>query len=256
MLVTANNHICDGGLRGILQTDAHLNQYGFMHTGTFTGKSERRFVLAKVDGIKVGFLSYTKYYNNRHLNFTPEGRDALLNKYSAKKVRQDVKALKKAGAEYIIAYIHWGTEYQIKQNKSQETTAKEMADAGVDCVVGSHPHVIQPYTTIRAADGRKVQVFYSLGNFVSHMEQYDTSKDSLIVRLKLKRNKKGKVYLYAKTYIPCRTVTKYYGRNYAVVPLTAKRCETVSCKEELIRSNKRIRKILGKDINTLNAYRI
>ena len=256
LLVTANNHICDGGLRGILQTDAHLNQYGFMHTGTFTVKNEKRYVLAKVDGIKVGFLSYTRYYNNRHLNFTPDGRKTLLNKYSAKKVKRDVKALKAAGAEYIIAYIHWGTEYKTTPDKAQKETAREMADAGVDCIIGSHPHVIQPCTTIRASDGRKVQVFYSLGNFVSHMDRYDTTKDSLIVRLRLKRNSKGKVYLAGKKYIPCRCVTKYNGRNYAVVPVTKKRTETVKCREELIRSSKRIKKILGKDIDTLSIYKL
>ncbi|MBQ2062985.1 MAG: CapA family protein, partial [Firmicutes bacterium] len=227
----------------------------FMHTGTFTSSDEKRFVLVDVDGIKVGFVAYSTLYNGRDQNYTPAGQEILLNRYSAEKVALDVAAMKEAGVEYIIAYIHWGIEYDTTVNDVQVATAQEMADAGVDCIVGSHPHVVQPYSTVLASDGRTVPVFYSLGNFVSQMYRHDESRDSPIIRLRLRRNSAGKVYLAGKCYIPCRGVKRYLGRNYVVVPLTKKRISTSLISVELSRSSKRIKQILGSGIGTLNSYK-
>lgn len=255
LLMCANNHNCDAGLKGIYQTIGHMNQYGFMHTGLFEDDREPRFVIVKVDGIKIGFLSYSTYYNARDAYFSPEGRDIFLNKYSAEKVQRDVAAAKAAGAEYIIAYNHWGIEYQTTKDDSQTKMAQEMADAGVDFIVGSHPHVLQQYDTVYASSGKKVHVMYSMGNFVSHMKLHDECKDSLILRLKIQRNSDGKPVLVGKCYIPCRCMTTYNGHNYTAVPITRARRTSGKDAASLQTSYKRIQKLLGSRIAMIGSYK-
>ncbi len=81
LLVTANNHCMDTGLQGLFQTIVHLEQYVFGHTGTFLHELDPRFVLAEIDGITVGFLSYTTKFNKKNNNLTLEGQIIFLNEY-------------------------------------------------------------------------------------------------------------------------------------------------------------------------------
>ncbi len=66
---------------------------------------------------------------------------------------------------------HWGDEYQDNINKMQEDYAKLMTDLGVDLVVGTHPHTIQPAHWYTNTEGHKTLVLYSLGNFVSGQKE-------------------------------------------------------------------------------------
>lgn len=219
LLMTANNHCLDTGLQGLFQTIAHLDQYGFLHTGTFLGEEDPRFVLTEIDGITVGFLSYTTKFNGNQVHLTEEGQEIFLNKYTSEKLIADVEAARNLGAEYIIAYNHWGTEYTNEQTNQQELWAQEMANAGVDYIVGSHPHALQPYDILTADDGSEVPIMYSLGNFVSHQEK-TVSKETVVLQLELGRNEDGDVVLLSDGAIPCRTFKTFLGNNYTTVPLT------------------------------------
>ncbi len=66
--------------------------------------------------------------------------------------------------DFIIVAAHWGTEYTLKETKSQRQMAQELADLGVNLIIGTHPHVIEPVEYLN--DG-KTFVIYSLGNFIS-----------------------------------------------------------------------------------------
>lgn len=255
VLMCSNNHCCDCGVKGIYQSVEHMNQYGLIHTGLFTDEYEPRYVIVKVDGIKVGFVSYSTLFNSRNKYLTSEGQDILLNRFSQGAVEKDVEAAKEAGAEYIIGYIHWGKEYTTEITDSQKQNAKYMADAGVDMIIGSHPHVIQKFDHVYSESGKKVPVMYSMGNFVSQMESHDASKDAIIIRVKLKKNSDGKAYVAAKSYIPCRCITKYSKRSYTVVPLTKKRCATSGCKKSMNTSYKRIKKSVGTKLVMLGSYK-
>lgn len=219
LLITANNHCMDTGLQGLFQTIAHLDQYGFLHTGTFLDKTEPRFVLAEIDGIRVAFLSYTTDFNYKHTNLTRAGQDIFLSEYRAERVIQDVQAAKASGAEFIIAYNHWGEEYTEQPNNAQITYAQQMADAGVDYIIGSHPHALQPYDVLTARDGRSVPVIYSIGNFVSHMTKI-VSKEIAVVQLQLIRDSNGNIRILDEGVIPCRTFQTFLGKNYTTIPIT------------------------------------
>jgi poly-gamma-glutamate synthesis protein (capsule biosynthesis protein) len=80
-----------------------------------------------------------------------------------------IKDMKNSGAEAIVFYMHWGNEYQLKQNHWQEQIAQKLCDLGVDVIVGGHPHVIQPIELLTSTDGsRKTVCLYSMGNSVSN----------------------------------------------------------------------------------------
>jgi gamma-polyglutamate biosynthesis protein CapA len=83
-------------------------------------------------------------------------------------------------SEYQIAYIHWGEEYVLKHNTRQEELAEFVIDAGIDAVIGHHPHVTQD---IQMYQGKPI--FYSLGNFL--FDQYFSVdvQQGLAVELKL-----------------------------------------------------------------------
>jgi poly-gamma-glutamate synthesis protein (capsule biosynthesis protein) len=76
------------------------------------------------------------------------------------------------GAEFIVFYIHWGEEYQLSANTWRKSIAQKLSNLGVDIIIGSHPHVVQPIELIHSEDGENTTVcLYSTGNAVSNQRQ-------------------------------------------------------------------------------------
>lgn len=219
LVVMSNNHNCDAGVRGVFDTLDRVEEYGLIHTGTFRGSREPRFALVELRGIRFGILSYATGFNGKDAHFSEAGRRILLNPYDPQTAAEDAAAARQAGAEYLLVYIHWGVEYSNTPSEKQRRIARELADAGFDCIVGSHPHALQPFETVEAGDGRRVPVIYSMGNFVSHQQKVVT-KDTLILRLVFDRDAAGRVVLEAQGYIPCRVFKTFKEANYAVLPMT------------------------------------
>ena len=218
VLVNANNHDLDCGVFGVLTTLREMDERGIPHTGTFGSPDEPRYLIAEVKGIKIAILSYATYFNENETNLSSRGRKTLLNRYSKNRVKRDVSAAKNDGAEYIIAWNHWGLENTNNITDGQLRRAQEMADAGCDYIIGSHPHALQPYDVLTAGDGRQVPVIYSMGNFVSSMEG-DINNDTIILRIELKRDRSGAVVLTGDSYIPCRITSQLEGTPYYITPL-------------------------------------
>ena len=102
--------------------------------------------------------------------------------------------------------MHWGIEYQTKQNATQKDLADFLFDNGADIILGNHPHVPQPMEkrTIKLADGTKKDgfVIYSLGNFMSNQNKQYT-QDSAIVNLTVtKHGNTNKISIDKATYTP------------------------------------------------------
>lgn len=206
MLTLSNNHNIDTGLRGIYETLDNVDAYKFLRTGMFRGEEEDRYIIVNVNGIKIGMVAYSSFFNDKDHNLTETGQEVLLNRYGIDKVRTDIKAAKKAGAEYIIVFMHWGAENTHETTWNQERYAYNIAKAGADYIVGSHPHAIQRYEIIETPSGKEVPVIYSMGNFVSHMK-YDVNNDSLILQLNLERGENGKVKIGSQRLYPLTVLT-------------------------------------------------
>lgn len=223
VLTMSNNHNADWGTGAARDTVANVERYGFMHTGLFRSGEEDRTLAVNVNGIRIGFLAYDGGglgFNHKEETWSSTDVDTILNAYSKERAEADIKALRGKGAEYIIVCMHWGTINNSDYNEKQEKAAKELADLGADYIAGSHPHLIQKYEEITASDGRKVPCIYSMGNFMTSLNSLEGQRDSVLMRLVLKRNEKGKAVLEDSTYIPCHIYRQVEDADYAVVPLT------------------------------------
>lgn len=215
-LVLANNHCCDAGVQGIIETTQAVEEYGFPYTGLFREKDAQRFVILDVKGIKVGLLSYAEFYNSKDKAVREAGCEYMINTYSKERIAEDIAAARAAGAELIVAYNHWGAEHTHQPTPKVVTHAQEMADAGVDIIIGSHSHAVQPVVWLTAADGRQVLCAYSMGNFVSSMGR-STANDTFIAEIGIVREG-GSVRVESEKYHPCRVFPQLEGYWYVVVP--------------------------------------
>ncbi len=241
-LVNANNHNCDSAVTGLMDTLNALDERHFMHTGTFRPTGDERVLYVKVNGIKLGIISYATYFNKIETNFTKLGRETLLNAYSKQKAEADIGQARSNGAEYVIVYIHWGTEYTHSVSDKQKQWAQELADAGADYIVGTHTHCLEPHGIVTAADGRKVPVIYSMGNFVT-TEYRNISKHTGILQLVLEKAS-GKVELKSESFIPCYVFNEFKASKYAAVPADI-RLNGGYVSQTLNSADKYIREVIG-----------
>lgn len=161
-LVTANNHSCDKGKRGIERTIEMLDSFNIVHTGTFTDEASRLndypHIINK-NGFKLALLNYTYGTNGIAVP-----KPTIVNLIDTAQMSKDIAKAKLSNPDYIIAFMHWGSEYQLQPNAFQKSITKFLFDAGVQLVIGAHPHVLQP---MQFNKENQQLVVYSLGNFVS-----------------------------------------------------------------------------------------
>lgn len=175
LMSTANNHSLDSGEQGLYRTLEVLEDAGLKAFGTARNQKERDTpTLVNVEGIKLAFLSYTFGTN---MIPVPEGKDYIVNLIDKNLITKDIEKAKENGADLIVLFLHWGIEYQSEPNEEQKNLARDLAKAGADIILGSHPHVIQPVDYIQVANDEgeinNALVIYSLGNFMSN--QHKTS---------------------------------------------------------------------------------
>ncbi len=164
----ANNHTLDQGIKGVSNTISFWkeNYPDFCYVGIHGSKEERDNIsIIERNGIKIAVLNYTYGLNGRRL---PAGQeywiDLLANEQQMVIDIQKAKVL----ADFVIVMPHWGTEYSFGIDEQQQRLTQLWADLGVDLVIGSHPHVVQPVKWIpREGYDTPMLVYYSLGNFVS-----------------------------------------------------------------------------------------
>ncbi|MDR2292067.1 MAG: CapA family protein [Prevotellaceae bacterium] len=173
LLSTANNHSCDRGSKGITRTLDALDKLGIYHVGTYRNIAEKTFSypqITDVKGIRIAFLSYT--YGTNGL---PVAYPNIVNLIDTAEIANDIKLAEKYKPDIIVCLIHWGLEYQLKQNDEQKTLAQFMTSRGINLVIGSHPHVVQPMEVQTDNAGNiKSAVVYSLGNAVSNQNYEHT----------------------------------------------------------------------------------
>lgn len=216
MMLTANNHTLDKRDKGLLRTIDCLDDRRVDHIGTYRNQQERDSVVPFVkviNGFRVAFLNYTYGTNGIKLT-TP----ATVDYIDRTLMRGDISAARSAGAELIAVCIHWGNEYELLPASSQRALADFLIDEGVDIIIGSHPHVIQPMEMRYNAQGRKVLLVYSLGNFISNMKTRDT-RGGAMVKVSLKRDADGRAVVDKADYRLVFTVPPSDGGNFRLVPV-------------------------------------
>ncbi len=213
--VNANNHNCDSAVAGLIDTNRAIDRHGFMRTGSFLPGETERALLVEVCGIRIGIVSYATYFNKLDAYFTEEGRETLLNAFAPEKAVRDVAWARERGAEVVLSYIHWGKSYVHEPTDLQRQQAQALADAGVDCIVGSHSHCLQIEHTLTASDGRRVPVIYSMGNFVTN-ESQDLCRHCGVLQLLLEKTGDG--IRLTRWFVPCLVMDEFGTGRYACVP--------------------------------------
>ncbi len=229
VVATANNHTLDQGKNeAFKRSSTYLRGLGFAVIGTAAAEDEPKYALVEAGGIKVGFLNFSNTTNHGY----PRSTEPFLNCMNRKDggyeagyaaMSAEIEALRGMGAEFIVAFMHWGSQYQLKNNRKQREEAERIADLGVDLIIGNHPHVLQnvdEYTS--PVTGGKVLIYYSIGNFVSN-QLYSQAvggghlETGMLALIKLIRGEDGAVSIdsagFITTYTHKPTVTKEYTKD-------------------------------------------
>ena len=200
-LATANNHSYDQGEEGVAETLDFLDARGVPHSGTARSPEERdAFPILERGGVRVAFLSWTYCLNGRLL---PEGKGHLanvarLNKagFDAAPIAAQARAARERGADFVVAVLHWSVEFEAYPTMAVAEAARRVAEAGVDVVLGGHPHNAQPSERISVRDHatgreREALVVYSLGELVALNLHTKNSRLAQLVRVELSVGTEG-----------------------------------------------------------------
>ena len=217
LFLTANNHCLDRKDKAARRTLTALENMGVDVIGTFQNADDREKkvpLLKNIDGINFGFLNYT--YGTNGIDPVAGAEVALIDK---EKMAEEIRRTREAGAEIIVVAMHWGLEYMMLPTKNQEDLAQFLIDNGVDLIIGSHPHVIQPMKVVHnPKEDKDVLVVYSLGNFISNMRTADT-RGGALVRARIKRDSQGRAKFESADYDTFMTAKPSGGTtNFRVVP--------------------------------------
>lgn len=226
MLTMCNNHMLDGFWDGLRESIGLVEDAGLAHVGAYaTQEAYNTPEILEICGIKVGFLNYTQSTNTMETKSDKAATEYGFRYISRANFAQQVQALRDAGAEVVVGYMHWGEEYERTPESSTQKYAKQLVAAGVDIVIGGHPHVVQPceYVTATAADGttRTALVVYSIGNFISDQRlQYRDS--GIIFEFTIEEQPDGSFAITRPAYIPTyvwRWGSDDTGYDYRILPI-------------------------------------
>lgn len=284
MMLTANNHCYDTGTKGYHRTQQVLSEAEMAYTGTIPNSETPNYLVADVNGIKLGMICYTYETNSDPNVVAPNGivmRDAdetLINSFNVneldtfyQRIETQIQEMEDAGAEALVLYIHWGEEYQLTENKTQNTIAQKMCDLGIDVIVGGHPHVIQPMELLTSTtdESHHTLCLYSTGNALSNQRRssmrLDTghTEDGILFSFTFRKYSDGTVRVEAAEVLPL-WVNKYTSGNqtfYTVYPLD-KQIEdwksAMSLSDSTVlsceKSYERTMKIVGEGLEQINHY--
>lgn len=229
----ASNHVIDQGTEGLKNTMRNSSSDSLINLGVKANKSDKNYIIYNIDGHKVGLFAYTYKTGINSINSIPIPKEVkpLINSFSYdnlpnlyKSIQSSISDMKKEGVEFIIGSFHWGDEYSTKVNKFQKEIAKKMNEMGVDIILGSHPHVIEPYEII-TNNNHSTFVIYSQGNFLSNqcyeeIKNYLT-EDGLLIKFTLGL-KNNKLYLKEYNLIPTWVYRRPKGNGlyiHTIIPI-------------------------------------
>ena len=211
----ANNHTLDRGEQALINSCNYWKDKDVLYAGSYCSEEDRdKIIIKEKNGIKYALLSYTTVDNGIRV---PGGKSYYLNKYNAEIVKQDVEKYRDK-VDLLMVAMHWGQEYTHTPINSQKEIATYLASLGVDIIIGTHPHVVEPIEFID-----KTLVIYSLGNFISAqrgvekltglMVSLDVNKDLINDTISLDNVEAELLYTYS-------DYSRGYRKDFKVYPYT------------------------------------
>ncbi|WP_022762994.1 MULTISPECIES: CapA family protein [unclassified Butyrivibrio] len=177
--VCGNNHALDKGIYGIDVTTSFYKNNDITCIGIqgSSDKAYRPYEIISKNGIRIALFSYTYGTNGMDMSEKYPYAVHYIPKTEKEKEQcvNDIQDAKKE-ADFIVVYAHWGDEYTKSISDDQREFAYLLCDAGVDVVIGTHPHVLQYVQTLEREDGGETLVYYSLGNFRADQKQDEATR--------------------------------------------------------------------------------
>lgn len=222
VVLHATNHSMDKGLEGLENClNFWEDNYPDMAViGMYDSKEDRdEIYVYEQQGIRIAILNYTYGTNGQPL---PAGMPYAINLLEKSLIAQDVARAKEV-ADFVILCPHWGTEYVLEETNAQRRWAEFFLECGVDLVIGTHPHVIEPVEMFVDEDGREMLVYYSLGNYVNATS---SEKNDIGIRMlgamaivTITRNEEGEVYIKEYSAEPLVTYISDDQKTITTYPL-------------------------------------
>ena len=241
MFLTANNHSGDTMGDGLIRTLEVSRKAGLATLGSQM-PGEKRYSIVEVNGIKIGMVAYTWAFSGDGSKFSLNGLSAIkdegqmnyFTKNNPDKLYKEVEPIfaemKAEGAEATMIFIHWGEEYETKENAAQQKMAQKLCDIGFDVIVGGHAHVVQPVSLLESSVDpyHKTVCIYSLGNAVSNQRTGVSTlfpagytEDGAMFTVTFEKYSDGRVYVLDADVIPTwvNMNDNNGSREYNILPL-------------------------------------
>ena len=206
LVALANNHCCDRLARGIRSTTEALDRRQLRRIGAYRDAwdyEQNKVQYISCEGINLAFVNFTYGTNG-----IPVPKGCVVDMLERDNMLQVLQSVDRSRVDCIVAIVHWGNEYERRQNRQQEQTEAFLRENGVDVIIGSHPHVVQPYWV----DAEEGVTLYSLGNFVSNQHRRYCD-GGLVATIDIKKLRSGELR-YEATVEPVWVRLK----DYAVIP--------------------------------------
>lgn len=182
VVTLANNHVYDYGKQALLDTFTTLEEAGIKYFGAGrTLKEAMAPVYYEIDGKTIAFVGASRAEKYKLTPQATEDAPGILRCYDTKLFLEAIQEAD-ANADFVIAVVHWGTEYSTKLEEAQLTTGKEYLDAGADAIIGAHSHCLQGMEYYKGKP-----IVYSLGNYWFNRKTLDT----MLVQLRFFGNDEG-----------------------------------------------------------------
>ena len=224
LLQRANSGAINKGLNGLTSTLRAIRSAGIEPVGAFSSSEEfkksKGYTMTEIQGVKVGFVAFTTGLGGRGM---PAGSEDLVNilytdyateyqKIDKTRITSILKSMEEEKPDLTVALLHWGSEYNDDISKTQEQIASLLKKNGVDVIIGTHPHTLQP---IEFDKSTGTLVAYSLGDFFGDANRGATNY-SVILDLEITKDENaGTTKVTDYTLHPIYTVreTECVGNN-------------------------------------------
>lgn len=173
----ANNHVYDFGEEALLDTFATLEGAQIPYVGAGRNLEEAmKPVYFLAGGRKIAIVAATQI--ERSANYTKEATEDSAGVLKTLNPEKFVSVIEKARgqSDYVIVFVHWGTEHTNYYGKDQEELGRAFIDAGADVVIGGHAHCLQGFGHYKGKP-----IIYSLGNFWFNGQAIDTGLSQVVV---------------------------------------------------------------------------
>ena len=238
IISTINNHTFDKDDLGVERTLSILKSKNLDVIGTISNTLDKNYLIKEVNEISIGITAFSYgeiREGNKFLNgikVSDNSKDKL-NVFDMTNVDNAFNTINNTlknidNTDIQVLVIHWGDEYRRTPSEFQTKLSQKLCDSGVDIIIGSHPHVVQPVDMITSTDGNnETLVIYSLGNFISNQRREllgtPFTEDGLMVDIEITKDNE-KTFVSKVNCIP--TWVNKYNQNgnivYEVLPITEK----------------------------------